>query len=117
MIKLGLLCEENILARLKQKARFALMCFVTKIGWFFQFTFQIKNLKAGWICCLQLMKTNHIICISKILTDLCFTKQKVKNKKYFWKSCFSSINVLTEHKEVCLGINAAQSVRLEKVTI
>ena len=46
-----------------------------------------------------------------------FHKTKNKNKKYFCKSslhCFSSKNVLTEHKEVCLSINGAQSVRLEK---
>ena len=33
-----------------------------------------------------------------------------KNKKYFFKSClqcFSSKNVLTEHKKVCLSINGA----------
>ena len=30
---------------------------------------------------------------------------------------FSSKNVLTEHKEVCLSINGTQSVRLEKGTI
>ena len=49
-----------------------------------------------------------------------FYKTKNKNKKYFCKSClkcFSSKNVLTEHKEVCLSINGAQSVRLEKETI
>ena len=49
-----------------------------------------------------------------------FHKTKNKNKKYFCKSClqcFSSKNVLTEHKEVCLSINGAQSVRLEKGTI
>ena len=48
-----------------------------------------------------------------------FHKTKNKNKKYFCKSClqcFSSKNVLTEHKEVCLSINGAQSVRLEKGT-
>ena len=47
-------------------------------------------------------------------------KTKNKNKKYFCKSClqcFSSKNVLTKHKEVCLSINGAQSVRLEKGTI
>ena len=52
------------------------------------------------------------------MTDLCFTKQN-KNKKYFCKSClqcFSSKNVLREHK-VCLSIDGAQSVRLEKGTI
>ena len=49
-----------------------------------------------------------------------FYKTKNKNKKYFCKSClqcFSSKNVLTEHKKVCLSINGAQSVRLEKGTI
>ena len=49
-----------------------------------------------------------------------FHKTKNKNKKYFFKSClqcFSSKNVLTEHKEVCLSINGAQSVRLGKGTI
>ena len=48
---------------------------------------------------------------------LMFHKTKNKNKKYFCKSClqcFSGKNVLTEHKEVCLSINGAQSVRLEK---
>ena len=41
-------------------------------------------------------------------------------EKDFCKSClqcFSSKNVLTEHKKVCLSINGAQPVRLEKRTI
>ena len=49
-----------------------------------------------------------------------FHKTKNKNKKYFCKSClqcFSSKNVLTEHKKVYLSINGAQSARLEKGTI
>ena len=49
-----------------------------------------------------------------------FYKTKNENKKYFCKSClqcFSSKNVLTEHKKVCLNINDAQSVRLEKGTV
>ena len=49
-----------------------------------------------------------------------FHKTKNKNKKYFCNSClqcFSSKNVLTEHKELFLSINGAQSVRLEKGTI
>ena len=57
------------------------------------------------------------MCTSKILVNLCFTKQ---NKKNFCKSClqcFSSKNVQTEHKEVCLSINGAQSIKLEKGTI
>ena len=31
--------------------------------------------------------------------------------------CFVSKNKLTEHKEVCLSLNGAQSVRLEKGTV
>ena len=50
-----------------------------------------------------------------------FHKSKNKNKKkYFCKSClqcFSSKNVLTEHKKVSLSINGAQSVGFEKGTI
>ena len=49
-----------------------------------------------------------------------FHKTKNKNKKYFCKSClqcFSSKNVLTSHKEVCLSIDGTQFVRLEKGTI
>ena len=49
-----------------------------------------------------------------------FRKTKNKNKKHFCKSslqCFSRENVLTKHKEDCLSINSAQSVRLEKGTI
>ena len=61
------------------------------------------------------MKTSHITCI-KDLNKFIIHKTKNKNKKYFCKSClqcFSSKNVLTEHKEICLSINGAQSVRLE----
>ena len=49
-----------------------------------------------------------------------FHKTKNENKKYFCKSylqCFRSKSVLTKHKEVCLGVNGAQSVKLEKETI
>ena len=49
-----------------------------------------------------------------------FQKTKNKNKKWFCRSClqcFSSKNVLTEHKEDCFIINAGQSVTLEKGTI
>ena len=52
MIRLNFLCKKKILARLKKRTIFTLTCFVMKIRWFFQFTFQIKNLKTRWICCL-----------------------------------------------------------------
>ena len=62
---------------------------------------------------------SHCIYI-KDFNRFMFHKTKNKNKKYFYKSClqcFSSTNVWTEHKEYCLSINGAQSVRLEKGTI
>ena len=49
-----------------------------------------------------------------------FHKTKNKNKKWFCRSClqcFSSKNVLTEHKEDCLSINGKQSVKVEEGTI
>ena len=62
------------------------------------------------------MKTSHIMSTSKI-DRFTFHKTKNKNKKYFCKSslqCFSSKNMLTEHKEAFLSINGTQSVRLGK---
>ena len=49
-----------------------------------------------------------------------FYKTKNKNKKHFCKSClqcFSSENMLTEHKKDCLSINGVQAVKSEKGTI
>ena len=54
------------------------------------------------------MKTSHIMRISKLLTDLCFTKQRIKTKNTFAKDFYSVLVV---------KINGAQSVRLEKGTI
>ena len=62
------------------------------------------------------MKINLIMCISKILTDLCAIKQKNKNKKYFCKcclKCFSNEKVLKKHKENSLMINGKQNVKLK----
>ena len=58
-----------------------------------------------------------ITCISKILRGLCLTKQDIKAKKYFCKSClqcFSSEKVLIKHGEDCLMINGGQNIKLEK---
>ena len=55
----------------------------------------------------------------KILTHLCFTKQKIKIKNVFVKvvQCFSDEKVLIKHKEDCLSIDGVQSVHVEKGTI
>ena len=67
------------------------------------------------------MKTNHTKCISKTLIDLYFTKRKIKTKNTFVKVVYTvlvvKIYISTEHKEVCLSINSAQSVGLGKGTI
>ena len=62
---------------------------------------------------------SHYVYI-KDFNKFMFHKTKNKNKTYFCKSCLlcsSSKNVLIEHKKVCLSINGAQSVRLEKITV
>ena len=65
-------------------------------------------------------ENNAIMCILKILTDLCVIKQKNKNEKYFCKCClhcFSSKKVLIEHAENCLIINGKQNVKLKNGSI
>ena len=93
MMKLNFLCKKKILARLKRKIIFAVTCLVTKMGWFFQFLLQIKNLKTLYICCMQLMAINHTMCTSKILTDLWFTKQKIKTKNTIVRVAYSVLVV------------------------
>ena len=44
-------------------------------------------------CCLKLTKTSHIMCISNILTNLCFTKQKIKTKNTFASVFYSALVV------------------------
>ena len=39
------------------------------------------------------MMINHITCTSKILTDLCFTKQEIKTKDTFSKVVYSVLVV------------------------
>ena len=62
---------------------------------------------------------SHYVCI-KNFDRFMFHKANNKTIKYFCKSClqcFSSKNVLNNHKEVSLSINGAKSVRLEKGTV
>ena len=62
------------------------------------------------------METSHIVGISQILTDLCFTKQRIKTKNAFAR-VVCSVLVEKNNKKMCLNINRAQSVRLQKGTI
>ena len=45
------------------------------------------------LCCLYLMKTSYIMCKSMILTDLCFTKQRIKTKNTFIRIVYSALIV------------------------
>ena len=59
---------------------------------------------------------SHYVYI-KTFNRIMFNKTKSKNQKYFCRCCFrcfSSENVLTEHKENCLVINGKQHVKLGK---
>ena len=47
--KVGFPVREKYFTKIETKTTFALMCFVMKTSWFFQSTFQIKNLKTRWI--------------------------------------------------------------------
>ena len=118
MIELNFLCESKILARLKKRIIFALTCFENKLVFPIYVPDQkLENSMDLWLVIDE--NKSHYIYI-KDFDRVMFHKTKNKNKKYFCKSClqcFSSKNVLTKHKEVCLSINGAQSVRLEKRTI
>ena len=59
---------------------------------------------------------SHYVYIKDFNTFM-FYKTRNKSKKWFCKSClqcFSSENVLTNHKEDCLSINGQQPVNLEE---
>ena len=59
---------------------------------------------------------SHYVYIKDFDRSMFHTTTK-KKKNYFWKrslQCFSSRKILTQHKDICLSINGAQSVRFEK---
>ena len=62
------------------------------------------------------MMINHIMCTSKILTDLYFTKQKIKTKNGFVEAVYRVlvVKMCWQNKKDCLSINGKQSVKLEK---
>ena len=39
------------------------------------------------------MKTSHIMCISRTLTDLCFKKQRIKTKSTFARVVYNALVV------------------------
>ena len=43
--------QEKYFSKIEVENNICITCLVMKINWFFQFMFQIKNLKTQWICC------------------------------------------------------------------
>ena len=79
------------------------------------FPVYLSNRKFSY--CLDLLLIFDYYMYIKDFNRLMFNKNKNKNKKYFCKSClqcFSSENVLNNHKEDCSLINGKQNVKLEK---
>ena len=76
MMSLGFLSKKN------NSICINLYCYEKKLT----FLIQISDQEFESLMDLLLVideKKNHIICISKILTDLCFKKQKIKTKDTF----------------------------------
>ena len=93
MMGLRFLCNKRILERLKKRAIFALTCFVMKANWLFQFTFQNQNLKNSMDLLLVIMAINRVMRTSKILTDLRFTKRRIKTKYTFVRVAYNALVV------------------------
>ena len=120
MIELNFLSERKILARLKKRTKFALACLVKKNRLTFAVYVSHQKFENSMDLLLVIDENKSHYVHIKYFDRFIFHKAKKKNKKYFYKSClqcFSRRNMWTEHKKVCLSINGAQSVRLEKVTI
>ena len=112
--------RENFFSKIGKKSNICInvFCYENKLV----FPIYVSDQKFGNASDLLLVideNKSHYVYI-KYFERFMFHKTKNKNKKYFCRSClqcFSSKNMLTKHKEVCLSINGAQSVRLEKGTI
>ena len=57
------------------------------------------------------MEINHIMSISKFLTDLCAIRQKIRIKITFGSIVYYVL--VLKKKETCLKMNSKQSVKLE----
>ena len=117
MMGLGFLFEKKILTRLKKNNNICtnLYCYENKLTFPVYISDQKFEKSMDLLLVIDENKTDYVYI--KDFYRFMFHKTKNKSEKYFCKSClqcFSGKNVLTEHKEVCLSINVAQSVRLEK---
>ena len=100
--------QEKDFSKIEGKNNICIKVFGYENGLVFSIYISDQKFEGAMDLLLLIDDDKHIMCTSKILTDLCFPKQKNKNKKWFcWSclQCFSSESVLTKHKGNCLSIN------------
>ena len=64
-----------------------------KIIWFLKFIFLIKTFEDSMDLLLLIKDNKSHMCTLKILTDLCFIKQKIKIKDSFVKIVYNALVV------------------------
>ena len=119
MKALNFLSLKKILARLKRKIIFTLICFVIKNN----LVYPVYILNEKFESCTDLLlitdgNKSHYVYI-KDFNRFMWNKTK-KNKKYFCKyclQCFISERVLIGCKETCLKISGKQNVKLKSCSI
>ena len=115
MIELNFLYKKKILARLKKNNIWInVFCYENRLT----FPIYISNQKFENSMDLLLIIDGDKSYYVYINDFNRFHKTKNKSKKYFCKSClqcFSSKNLSTKHKKVCLSINGVQSLRLQSL--
>ena len=113
MMKLSFLFKKKILAKLKKKTNICINVFGYENGLVFPIYISDQKFKDSVDLLLSIDDDKSHYVYIKDFDRFMFHKTKNKNQKYFCRSClqcFSSKNVLTEHKEDCLSINGKQSV-------
>ena len=113
MMKLSFLFKKKILAKLKKKTNICINVFGYENGLVFPIYISDQKFKDSVDLLLSIDDDKSHYVYIKDFDRFMFHKTKNKNQKYFCRSClqcFSSKNMLTEHKEDCLSINGKQSV-------
>ena len=75
--------QEKDFAKIEVKSNICINVFGNENKLFFPIYVSDKKFEDSMDLLLELMMINHIMYTSKILTDLCFTKQKIKTKNGF----------------------------------
>ena len=112
--------RENDFSKIETKKTFCINMFCYENRLIFAIYISDEKLENSMDFLLVIDENKSHYAYIKDFKRFMFHETNNKNKKHFCKSClhcFSNRKILTEHKEVCLGINGAQSVRFEKETI